>query len=230
MIARMRLWKWAGWRAMQLAGLALLAGIAVTLAAISISGAQTPSEGASGPYAVAVLPFTANTPFSSGQKINVVVPANSLFIATSSVNILECAAPNGVLPTLPRECDGNTIQGSTILPNTDGSINLQAQQYGLYPVFALPDSISLGESPSSAVTCGNSLATECVLYIGDNQGDFTAPHVFSQPFNIVANADDQGESPEMGHLPRCLWRLRPPFPPWWPRLLRLPPTARISPP
>jgi hypothetical protein len=185
----------------QLAGLAMLGVIAVTITAVSISGATAPSQGASGPYIVPVTPFTANTPFSSGQFVNVVVPANSLFVSTSSVNIVECAAPNGVLPTLPSECDGNTIQGETILPNTDGSINLQTQKYGLYQVFALPDSISLGESPSSAVTCGNTAATECVLYIGDAQGDFTQPHVFSEPFYIQANADDKGESPGDGSAP-----------------------------
>jgi hypothetical protein len=114
------------------------------------------------------------------------------------VNIVECAAPSGVLPTLPNECDGNTIQGPTILPNADGSINLQTQGYGLYQVFALPDSISLGESPSSAVKCGDTAATECVLYIGENQGDFTAPHVFSQPFFIAANSDDKGDFPGDG--------------------------------
>ncbi len=179
--------------------------VAVTLAAVSAAGAfslatltapagaTTPSEGASGPYAVAVSPFTAGDAYSSGQAINVVVPANSLFVSTSNVNILECAAPNGVLPTLPNECDGNTIQGPTILPNSDGSINLQAEGDGLYQVFALPDSISLGESPSSAVTCGDTAATECVLYIGENQGDFTAPHVFSQPFFIAANVDGGGD-------------------------------------
>ncbi len=184
--------------------------VAVTLAAVSAAGAfslatltspagaTTPSEGASGPYAVAVSPFTAGDAYSSGQQINVVVPANSLFVSTTNVNIVECAAPNGVLPTLPNECDGNTIQGPTILPNSDGSINLQTQGYGLYQVFALPDSISLGESPSSAVTCGDTAATECVLYIGENQGDFTAPHVFSQPFFIAANSDDKGDFPGDG--------------------------------
>src|ERR1700722_196356 len=179
----------------------LLLTTVAAIGAISISGAAAPSQGASGSYAVAVAPFTANTPFSSGQKINVVVPANSLFISTSNVNIVECAAPNGVLPTLPLDCDGNTIQGPTILPNTDGSINLQTQNYGLYQVFALPDSITLGETATNQVVCGNSAATECVLYIGENQGDFTAPHVFSQPFNVVANADDQSENPGDGSAP-----------------------------
>jgi hypothetical protein len=187
--------------------------VAVTLAAVSAAGAfslatltspagaAAPAEGASGPYAVAVSPFTAGYAYSSGQKINVVVPANTLFVSTTNVNILECAAPNGVLPTLPSECDGNTIQGPTVLPNSDGSINLQTEGDGLYQVFALPDSISLGESASSAVDCGDTAATECVLYIGENQGDFTAPHIFSQPFYIEANADDGGENPGDGSSP-----------------------------
>jgi hypothetical protein len=184
--------------------------VAISLAAVSAAGAfslatltspagaTTPAEGASGPYAVAVSPFTAGDAYSSGQMINVIVPANSLFVSTSSVNVVECAAPNGVLPTLPSECDGNTIQGNTILPNTDGSINMQTQGYGLYQVFALPDSLTLGESPSSAVDCGDTAATECVLYIGDAQGDFTQPHVFSQPFFIAANSDDKGDFPGDG--------------------------------
>jgi hypothetical protein len=187
--------------------------VAISLAAVSAAGAfslatltspagaAAPTEGTSGPYAVAVSPFTAGDAYSSGQSINVIVPANSFFVSTSSVNIVECAAPNGVLPTLPSECDGNTIQGNTILPNTDGSINLQTQNYGLYQVFALPDSITLGETATNQVVCGNSAATECVLYIGENQGDFTAPHVFSQPFNVVANPDDQGENPGDGSAP-----------------------------
>jgi hypothetical protein len=184
--------------------------VAITFAAVSAAGAfslatltspagaSPPAEGASGPYAVAVSPFTAGDAYSSGQAINVVVPANSLFVSTTNVNIVECAAPNGVLPTLPNECDGNTIQGPTILPNSDGSINLQTEGDGLYQVFALPDSITLGESPSSAVDCGDTAATECVLYIGENQGDFTAPHIFSQPFFIAANSDDKGDFPGDG--------------------------------
>jgi hypothetical protein len=148
-----------------------------------------------------VSPFTAGTPFSSGQQINVVVPANSLFVATSSVNVVECAAPNGVPPTLPLDCDGNTIQGPTILPNADGSINFQTQKYGLYTLYALPDSISLGETSSNQVTCGDTAATECVLYIGDNQGDFTQPHVFSQPFYVAPNATDSGTPGGDGSAP-----------------------------
>jgi hypothetical protein len=188
--------KWASWRSVQLAGVALLALMTATLAAITISGAASLTSGSSGPYAVPVAPFAAGTPFSSGQPINVVVPANSIFLPTSGINIVECAAPGGVDPTLPAECDGNTINIGTILPNSDGSFTFTG-----YPIYALPDSILLGEGASNAVTCGVTAATECVLYIGNDQTNFTAPHVFSQPFSVLANADDGGESPGDGSLP-----------------------------
>jgi Bacterial Ig-like domain (group 1) len=174
----------------------------LTLLWASPVGATTPTEGSSVPgSAVPVDAFNAGIPFSSDQQINVVVPANSLFIHTSPVNIVECAAANGVLPTLPQECDGNTIQGPTILPGPDGSINLESQRYGLYQVFALPDTMILGENASDAVTCGNTAATECVLYIGENQGDFTQPHVFSQPFYVNDSATDSGSPAGDGSRP-----------------------------
>ena len=138
-------------------------------------------------------------PFSSGQNINVVIPANDTFSSTdglgnntSNINVLECSAPNGVIPTNPAACDGNTIQGNTILPASDGSFT-----YDNYTVYALPDSISLGEG-SSGPQCGDTAATECMLYIGNNQGDFTKPHLWSQPFFVAANADDGGENPGDG--------------------------------
>lgn len=143
--------------------------------------------------------FTPGTPFSSGQNINVVVPANNTFSATdglgnnsSAINIVECAAPNGVIPTNTAACDGNTIQGPTVVPNTDGSFTLDN-----YTVYALPDSISLGEGTSGPV-CGNTPTTECILYIGNNQGDFTKPHLWSQPFTISANGTDDGSNPGDG--------------------------------
>ncbi len=82
----------------------------------------------------------------------------------AGINVVECAAPNGVIPTQVAACDGNTIQGSTILPATDGSFT-----FSNYQVYALPDSITLGEG-TSGVSCGQTAATECILYIGNNQG------------------------------------------------------------
>ena len=128
-----------------------------------------------------------------------VIPANNTFSSTdglgnntSNINILECSAPERRHPDESVDCDGNTIQGNTILPATDGSFT-----YDKYTVYALPDSISLGEG-TSGPQCGDTAATECILYIGNNQSDFTKPHLWSQPFFIAANSDDGGENPGDG--------------------------------
>jgi len=161
------------------------------------------STRSSGPASGSVLPgsaspsgsFTAGTPFSSGQQIDIKVPANTVLPVTQNVNILECSAPNGAVPTDPSACDGETIQGVSLKPRADGSIDLQVQTHSLYTLYALPDRISLEESPSGP-KCD--LTTECILFIGDNQGDFTQPHYWSQPFYVQPNADDQGENPGDG--------------------------------
>jgi hypothetical protein len=171
-------------------------GTFAALALSSPAGATGPASGSIVPgSAVPVAPFTAGAPFDSGQNINVVIPTNAAFAApdnTHGVNIVECSAPNGVIPTLPSACDGNTIQGNTILPNADGSFTYQS-----YTVYALPDSPTLGEGSSGPV-CGNTAATECMLYIGNNQNDFTQPHLWSQPFFVKSNGNDLGANPGDG--------------------------------
>jgi len=140
-----------------------------------------------------IAPYTAGTPFDSGQNINIVVPANTAFAGSHlAINVVECAAPNGVVPTQSSACDGLTIQGNTILPNADGSFT-----YPGYTVYALPNSISLGEVPGGP-NCGSTSATECILYIGQNYNDFTAPHLWSQPFFVKANGNDLGLNPGDG--------------------------------
>jgi hypothetical protein len=147
--------------------------------------------------AVPVGSFTPGTPFSSGQGIDVVVPANSVFTnPNAAINVVECSAPNGVVPTLTSACDGNTIQGVTLNANSDGSIDFQANTGSLYTVFSLPNS-GLGEGSTGPV-CGTSAATECILYIGLNQGDFNQPHVWSQPFQIAATPSNTGANPGDG--------------------------------
>ncbi len=104
-----------------------------------------------------------------------------------NINVVECAAPGGVIPTDPSACDGNTINGPTLKPNADGSINFQTYTGSLYEILALPDA-NLGET--TGPTCD--LAHACVLYIGQNQSDFTQPHVWSQVFSVKPNATDSG--------------------------------------
>jgi hypothetical protein len=176
--------------------------LAASVLAGTVAGLAAAPAFASGPANATQVPgsavpmgsFTAGTPFSSGQNIEVTIPANSNLQPGLKVNILECADPAGNPANLPTDitgCDGSTVQGDTALVRSDGSV-----LYQNYNVFALPDSTSLGESPSDAPACD--LSNECVLYVGENENDFTAPHVFSQPFYVAPNAGDLGTSPGDG--------------------------------
>ncbi len=168
-------------------------GVTSADAAGPVSGDTIPGA------AAAVSPFTAGIPFSSGQGINVVVPANSIFVSNLGLNVVECTTlPGNLPPTDTASCDGLTINGNPLFPNNDGSVNFKTNTGTTYPIYALPDSHSLGEGPGGP-TCSTTVA--CVLYIGQNQGDFTAPHVWSQPFYVQANADDGGENPGDGSPP-----------------------------
>ncbi len=184
------------WRLVQLMGAALLvaAVVSVTLS----TRASALGSGSTVTTAIQTVgTVTANTPFSSGQQVDVVIPANTVLNPNLNINIVECEAPGGVVPTDPSDCDGSTIQGASIRPNSDGSVDLHAESHSYYTLYALPDLVSLGET--SGNTCN--LTNECVLYIGENQGDFTQPHFWSNPFYIAPNGTDDGSNPGDGSPP-----------------------------
>jgi hypothetical protein len=158
-------------------GLAI--AVALTLIVLPIVVQASPS-GASSPPALTVSP-AGN--YTNTQTISVSVGANGYFTPHSRVNILECSDPGGLESNLPKDdtvCDGNTIQGSTILVANDGSFSVSQ-----YPVYLLPSS-TLGEQSNFMPVCNQT--DYCVLYVGQNQNDFTTPKVFSAPFLVSAGS------------------------------------------
>ncbi len=148
--------------------------------------------------AQAQSPFSPGT-FDSGQPIDVVVPPNHLLTPGATLYVLECAAPHGVDPTTINSCDGNTSYGGgSINVNSDGSVdvmNSSTVSGDPYTLFALPDHYLLRENPNGAPKCGLGSANECVLYIGQGGGNdigLSAPHVFSQPFQVHTDPTDSG--------------------------------------
>ena len=162
---------------------------------IGTAGAA-PASGDTLPGGVAPIGTVAHAPFSSGQTVSVQVPANTALNQHGDVVILECAAPNGVDPIATAACDANTLSADTIIPAADGSFT-----YNNYQIYSLPNVGSLGESPTGTPVCGNTAATECVLYIGDSYTDFTQPHFWSQAFYTNTTAGDTGASPGDGTAP-----------------------------
>jgi len=162
-----------GVRSGRSAGLGLVAFIVTSTGAVAIA----PSAGALSPPPLQVSP-SGN--YHDGQMLTVKVGPNGYFTPHSRVNIIECTDPGGLASNLPKDittCDGNTIQGTTILVGADGSFSQSA-----YPVYMLPSS-TLGEQNNALPICNQT--NYCVLYVGQDQNDFTAPKVFSAPFLIA---------------------------------------------
>jgi hypothetical protein len=158
------------------------------VSAVSVAGIGT-ALAIAGAVVLHIVPSGAALPPSltvsslkdlhSGQTVSVSVGATSFFTPNAHVNILECADPGGTaahLPTSISTCDGNTVQGNTVLIAANGSFS-EAD----YTVYALPNS-ALGEQANVQPACNQT--DPCVLYVGQNQNDFTAPKVFSPPFTI----------------------------------------------
>jgi hypothetical protein len=176
------------------AAMLFLAVPALMLAAGSASASLTAPVAGGGSVTLSQTSGTAGTPYASGQVVNVVVTANSVLssasIGGSTVNAVECLAVGGVDPTTPTgNCDGATIN-EDIAFNADGSSSFTQE------VYALPDT-NIGDSANGVPACG--LAPNyCVLYIGTNQNLFSAPHIFSAPFQVHADAGDAGTNPGDG--------------------------------
>ena len=120
---------------------------------------------------------------------NTLTISGSGFPGNTSINILECAAPGGVPPsdpTTPGACDGNTIQNDSIITSPSGSFTYKA-----YTLYKLP-SATLGETSSNLPKCDSS--DECVLYIGTDQTNPSAPHFYSN------DATGYGAGPNGGFL------------------------------
>jgi hypothetical protein len=154
--------------------------VASVAAAAAVCGLL--SVGTTGPAGATAPPSLTITagPYHANQHISVSVGPNKYFTPYSRINIIECADPGGSpkhLPVNVNSCDGNTIQGTTILVQRDGSFSERA-----YQLYALPNRSQLGETPDTRPLCNTKHS--CVLYIGQNQEKFSAPKMFSAPFTL----------------------------------------------
>ena len=119
-------------------------------------------------------------PYHDGETVTVSVGPNSIFTPERRIIFIECSDPGGApagLPTSVRGCDGNTTQADTVIVASNGSF---AEHH--FVLYSLPNQ-NLAELPDGVPVCDSSHS--CVLYIGENQEDFTQPKVFSAPFSVA---------------------------------------------
>ncbi len=151
-------------------GLALVIGAFVFLG--GAASASTPS--------VLLTPQPKGGQYENNQTIQVSLGPNSMFPPNSRIVILECADPGGDAAHLPVSlgtCDENTVQADTVLVGADGSFSEKS-----YPIFSLPNS-TFGEQANWQPVCD--ATSQCVLFVGENQNDFTQPKLFSAPFAVT---------------------------------------------
>jgi hypothetical protein len=167
-----KVWR-AGWRRTAFgacaAGVCIGVPTTLLLCGSGMAGASTP-----------IVTVTPSSDLHDGESISVSIGPNTVFTPHSRVNILECSDPGGSVANLPKDdstCDGNTIQGQTMLVAANGSTSDTN-----YTIYLLP-STALGEQSNNQPVCN--ATNPCVLYVGQNQNDFTAPKVFSTPFSIA---------------------------------------------
>lgn len=153
--------------------LIVLIGVVMTLRTSGVAAATSDPT-------VSLTPAPGAHSYVSGQSIAVSVGANSRFTGNARIEILECAAPHGVVPIDDTSCDGNTTPGQSILVGQDGSFSDPD-----FTVYQLP-SATLGEQSNHLPVC--SADEECVLYVGQDQNDFTQPKVFSAPFTVGSSS------------------------------------------
>ena len=174
-----------------------MTGTVAALALATPAFASGPAEGTEVPGSALPIGTYTPGPFSSGQVIEVKIPANSTLSPGAGIFIEECSAPGGAIPSDPSQCDGLTVQGDTVLAGADGSVDYTVSNTTSgYTIYALPDATSLGEPSTQTPVCNTS--NECVLYIGENQNDFTQPHFWSQAFYVTPTAGDSGANPGDG--------------------------------
>jgi LPXTG-motif cell wall-anchored protein len=140
-----------------------------------------------GPASAASPTVTLNPSagFFDQQTIEVSVGPNSFFTPNASIKILECA----VGATSDAQCDGNTQNADAVIVKADGSFDYKA-----YVLYQLPSSV-LGEPAGNQPVCNGTV--QCTLYVGQNQNDFSQPHIFSSAFVIASTPPSA--LPESGH-------------------------------
>lgn len=160
-------------------GLRLFLTLATSTAGLIVADLGASPAGAAAPP---VLHITKG-PYYNGETVNISVGPNHLFRPYLHVNFLECADPGGKKKNLPvnvNTCDGNTIEGNTVIVNKNGSWSETG-----YQLWSLPNVKSLGEEPGAQPVCNRT--HKCVLYIGENQENFTFPKMFSASFTIASS-------------------------------------------
>jgi hypothetical protein len=160
--------------------------VVTSASTLVIAGAiTTPSQAAATSPQIAQIwargsriPTSPAPHLARGESVAVKVPKNSILQPGFRADILMCSDPGAKpshLPANDSSCDGLTLNtGRTLDIGTTGTVDKED-----YLIYKLPLKI---EPPDSIPKCNGNNA--CVLYVGQDQNNFTRPHVWSTAFYV----------------------------------------------
>ncbi len=184
-------------------GASALAALLITLLVASFV-----APGASASPLPPIVTLLPGGPFSSGQLVEVHVAHNEFLEPGVPLTIEECTAPGprdstdrSGLPWVDDQrvhCDSRTRQHGRLVAGKDGSLDFLG-----YPVYSLPDALTLHESVRHQPLCD--LTHACVLVISGGQGEGDGDHdsddagrsVWSLPFLVGPAVDPPPSTPEV---------------------------------
>ena len=180
-------------------------GMLVTIGLTCLTGVTAAAAGGTGrdpaveavPLRATLSPPPHGTGYTAGTIVDVSVAANSVFTPDAGVVMLECSDPGGLAANLPRSrsaCDPLTVQPQTVFVARDGSVAYGPQAGGGagFTIYGLP-APSLAEPAGQAVRCD--VRHWCVVFVGEDPGNFSRPHVFSAPFLVITPQSGVPETP-----------------------------------
>ncbi len=180
--------------------IAIMIGASLTVV-LGVASASTgpcgtlASGGATPPVYIDCAVPPASTPYSTytdQQQIDLAIGPNTLVSSTDAhggdITAIECEYTNGVGgagdPPNDNYCSAPTAaEDFPYSVHANGSFDYTADNQGdLLSIYALPDS----QFPQSSIVCNST--NPCVWYVGEDYTNFTAPHVFSNPFLVSSSS------------------------------------------
>jgi len=169
------------------------AGLTATVAGL-VGGGRSYATSSTG---TVTAPTAPAGPYSDGQTITVSGTGFSTRSSGNTIEIIECADPDGTEANLPQDnttCDTTTENPNTIEPAADGSFTDQYQITELNTVVS-------GGGYQSNIDCN--ATNYCVLWIGEDAvnnftGSTDQPVAFSPPFLINPGTGGSGSASDPG--------------------------------
>ncbi len=165
-------------------------GTIVIIGTLGLFGPTLVASATPPPPLVSLATTGPDSPFTTGEVVEVTAPANSVLKPKRELFIEECTASFTRPKPHRDQCDRRTVQPDLIRAAADGSFT-----YADYVLYALPDKTTLRETKHHRPVCD--LTHACVLVVGYDLDD-PGHRIWSAPFLVSPTGGAIGVGPGNG--------------------------------